>query len=151
MFFNYRCVIVSGYIWIEISLCFVYISTGHNFYDLLCNPTVSKLSHFWQTRQPRLIITISEKKFQTLFYLKFSFFTISVELYRYSWSCVQCCGTVTIYYGSGSGSGSDFWKVMVPVPVPVPTFEKLWFRFRFRFLLLKKLRFRFRFRFQVHI
>jgi hypothetical protein len=36
----------------------------------------------------------------------------------------QCCGTVTIYYGSGSGSGSDFWKVMVPVPVPVPTFEK---------------------------
>ncbi len=20
----------------------------------------------------------------------------------------QCCGTVTIYYGSGSGSGSDF-------------------------------------------
>ena len=45
----------------------------------------------------------------------------------------QCCGTVTIYYGSGSGSGSDFWKVMVPVPVPnfckvmvpVPTFEKV--------------------------
>ncbi len=37
----------------------------------------------------------------------------------------QCCGTVTIYYGSGSGFGSDFWKVMVPVPVPVPvpTFE----------------------------
>jgi len=59
----------------------------------------------------------------------------------------QCCGTVTIYYGSGSGSGSDFWKVMVPVPVPVLTFEKLWFRFRF--LLLKKLRFRFRF--QLHI
>ncbi len=24
----------------------------------------------------------------------------------------QCCGTVTIFYGSGS----DFWKVMVPVP-----------------------------------
>ncbi len=28
------------------------------------------------------------------------------------WSTVstgnQCCGTVTIYYGSGSGSGSDF-------------------------------------------
>ncbi len=46
-------------------------------------------------------------------------------------SFLQCCGTVTIYYGSGSGSGSDFWKVMVPVPVPVPTFEKLWFRFRF--------------------
>ncbi len=42
----------------------------------------------------------------------------------------QCCGTVTIFYGSGSGS--DFWKVMVPVPVP--TFEKLWFRFRFRLL-----------------
>ncbi len=59
----------------------------------------------------------------------------------------QCCGTVTINYGSGSGS--DFWKVMVPVPVPVTTFEKLWFRFRFRFLLLKKLRFRFRF--QLHI
>ncbi len=37
----------------------------------------------------------------------------------------QCCGTVTIYYGSGS----DFWKVMVPVPIP--TFEKFWFRFRF--------------------
>jgi hypothetical protein len=34
-------------------------------------------------------------------------------------SGVQCCGTVTIYYGSGS----DFWKVMVPVPVP--TFEKV--------------------------
>jgi hypothetical protein len=48
---------------------------------------------------------------------------------------IQCCGTVTICYGSGS----DFWKVMVPVP----TFEKLWFRF----LLLKKLRFRF----QLHI
>ena len=65
----------------------------------------------------------------------------------------QCCGTVTICYGSGSGSGSgsDFWKVMVPVPVPFPTFEKLWFRFRFRYLLLKKLRFRFRFRFQLHI
>ncbi len=57
----------------------------------------------------------------------------------------QCCGTVTIYYGSGS----DFWKVMVPVPVPVTTLEKLWFRFRF--LILKKLRFRFRFRFQLHI
>ncbi len=55
----------------------------------------------------------------------------------------QCCGTVTIYYGS------DFWKVMVLVSVPVPTFEKLWFRFRF--LLLKKFRFRFRFRFQLHI
>ncbi len=46
----------------------------------------------------------------------------------------QCCGTVTIFYGSGS----DFWKVMVPVPtfdkvmvpVPVPTFEKFQFRFR---------------------
>ncbi len=57
----------------------------------------------------------------------------------------QCCGTVTIFYGSGSGS--DFWKVTVPVPVR--TFEKLWFRFPF--LLLKKLRFRFRFRFQLHI
>ena len=50
--------------------------------------------------------------------------------------CVgQCCGPVTIYYGSGSGSGSDFLtsygsgygsgstsqKVTVPtVPVPVP-------------------------------
>jgi hypothetical protein len=55
----------------------------------------------------------------------------------------QCCGTVTIYYGSGSSSGSDFRKVMVPVPVP--TFEKLWFWF----LLLKKLRFRFRFRFRI--
>ncbi len=53
----------------------------------------------------------------------------------------QCCGTLTIFYGSGSGS--DFWKVMVPVPVP--TFEKLWFRFRL--LLFKKLRFRF----QLHI
>jgi hypothetical protein len=52
----------------------------------------------------------------------------------------QCCGTVTIFYGSGSGS--DFWKVMVPapvptfekvmvsVPVPVPTLEKLLFRFQ---------------------
>ncbi len=49
----------------------------------------------------------------------------------------QCCGNVTIFYGSGSGS--DFWKVMVPVPVPtfekvmvpvpVHTFEKLRFRF----------------------
>ncbi len=55
----------------------------------------------------------------------------------------QCCGTVTIFYGSGSGSGSNFWKVMVPVPtfknvmvpVPVPTFEKLRFRFQFRFQL----------------
>ncbi len=37
----------------------------------------------------------------------------------------QCCGTVTIFYGSGSD------------------FEKLWFRFRF--WLLKKLWFRFRF------
>jgi hypothetical protein len=36
-------------------------------------------------------------------------------------SFVQCCGTVTIYYGSGSGS--NFRKVMVPVPVP--TFEKV--------------------------
>jgi hypothetical protein len=41
----------------------------------------------------------------------------------------QCCGTVTIYYGSGSGSdfltsygsGSTSQKVTVPtVPVPVP-------------------------------
>ena len=38
-----------------------------------------------------------------------------------SYSSGQCCGTVTIYYGSGSGF--DFWKVMIPVPVP--TFEKL--------------------------
>ncbi len=54
----------------------------------------------------------------------------------------QCCGTVTILYGSGSGFGSDFRKVMVPVPVPtfkkvmvpvpVPTLEKLRFRFRFQ-------------------
>ncbi len=56
----------------------------------------------------------------------------------------QCCGTVTIFYGSGSCSGSYFWKVMVPVPaptfekvmvpvpVPVRTFEKLRFRFRFQ-------------------
>ncbi len=36
----------------------------------------------------------------------------------------QCCGTVTINYGSGSGS--DFWKVLVPVL----TFEKFWFRFQ---------------------
>ncbi len=40
----------------------------------------------------------------------------------------QCCGPVTIFYGSGS----EFWKVMVPVPFP--TSEKLWFRFRFLFL-----------------
>ncbi len=40
---------------------------------------------------------------------------------------VQCCGAVTIFYGSGSdfltsyGSGSTQQKVMVPtVPVPVP-------------------------------
>jgi hypothetical protein len=26
----------------------------------------------------------------------------------------QCCGTVTIFYGSGS----DFWQVPVPVPAP---------------------------------
>ena len=39
-------------------------------------------------------------------------------------SSKQCCGTVTIYYGSGS----DFWKVMVPVP----RVKKLRFlRFRF--------------------
>ncbi len=42
----------------------------------------------------------------------------------------QCCGPVTIFYGSGSGS--EFWKVMVRVPFP--TFEKLWFRFQFLFL-----------------
>ncbi len=50
----------------------------------------------------------------------------------------QCCGTVTIFYGSGS----NFWKVMVPVPVPtfetvmvpvpVSTYKKLRFRFRFQ-------------------
>jgi hypothetical protein len=34
----------------------------------------------------------------------------------------QCCGTVTIYYGSGSSSD-------------VPTFDKLWFRFRLIFRL----------------
>jgi len=34
------------------------------------------------------------------------------------WSRImQCCGTVTFYYGSGS----NFWKIMVPVP----TFEKV--------------------------
>ncbi len=53
-------------------------------------------------------------------------------------TATQCCGAVTIFYGSGS----DFWKFMVPVPVPtfekvmvpvpVPTFEKLRFRFRFQ-------------------
>ncbi len=77
-----------------------------------------------------------------LLYISFSCFFIWKE------NCMtvrQCCGTVTIYYGSGSGS--DFWKVMVPVPVP--TFERFWFRFRFRFLFLEKLRFRFRF--QLHI
>ncbi len=36
----------------------------------------------------------------------------------------QCCGTVTIFFGSGSdllksyGSGSDFCQDTVPVPVP---------------------------------
>jgi hypothetical protein len=52
----------------------------------------------------------------------------------------QCCGTVTIFYGSGS----DFWK--------------LWFRFRFQLLksygsgsYFEKLRFRFRVRFQLNI
>jgi hypothetical protein len=30
----------------------------------------------------------------------------------------QCCGTVTIYYGSGFGF--DFWQVTVPVLVPAP-------------------------------
>jgi len=35
----------------------------------------------------------------------------------------QCCGSVTIFYGSGSGF--DFEKVTVPVPVLVPTYEKL--------------------------
>jgi hypothetical protein len=43
-----------------------------------------------------------------------------------NWSPNQCCGTVTIFYGSGFGS--YFWKVM----------------FRFRFRLLKKLWFRFK-------
>ncbi len=52
----------------------------------------------------------------------------------------QCCGTVTIFYGSGSGSCfrkvlvpvpvPTFEKVMTPVPVTVPTFEKLRFRFQ---------------------
>jgi hypothetical protein len=28
--------------------------------------------------------------------------------YFYADQDTQCCGTVTIYYGSGSGSGSDF-------------------------------------------
>jgi hypothetical protein len=38
----------------------------------------------------------------------------------------QCCGTITIFYGSGSGS--DFRQVTVPVQ----TSDKLRFRFRFR-------------------
>jgi hypothetical protein len=59
----------------------------------------------------------------------------SISTYRLNF--YQCCGTVTIFYGSSS----DFWKVMVPVPtfekvmVPVSTFENLRFRFRFRFQL----------------
>ncbi len=80
--------------------------------------------------------------------LNFIFWSAGCSLLRaecFSCTLDQCCGTVTIYYGSGSGS--DFWKVRVPVSVPVPTFEKL--LFRFRFLLLKKLRFRFQF--QLHI
>jgi hypothetical protein len=54
---------------------------------------------------------------------------------------VQCCGTVTIFFGSGS----DF--VLVPVPVPVPTFEKVMVPVP----TFEKLRYRFRFRFQLHI
>ncbi len=43
---------------------------------------------------------------------------------KISWHCPfksrygQCCGTVTIFYGSGCGS--NFWKVTGPGPVPVP-------------------------------
>ncbi len=62
---------------------------------------------------------------------------------------VQCCGTVTIFYGSGSGS--YFWKVMVQVPVSVPTFEKVMVPVQVPVPTFKKLRFRFQFRFQLHI
>ncbi len=44
--------------------------------------------------------------------------SLQVQIFWNIWK-YQCCGTVTIFYGSGS----DFWKVMVPVPVP--TFEKV--------------------------
>jgi hypothetical protein len=51
---------------------------------------------------------------------------------------MQCCGTVTIFYGSGSPTFEKLNSVPVPnlekvlVPVPVPTLEKLRFRFQFQ-------------------
>jgi hypothetical protein len=62
------------------------------------------------------------------------FFWVMIADYLVEWIFMmltnQCCGIVTIFYGSGSdfwksyGSGSAYgsnlWKVMIPVPVTVP-------------------------------
>ncbi len=91
----------------------------------------------------RVLMTKIEKNLQLENKFSLSKTTIYLSLGLYKWrpSYRQCCGTVTIFYGSGS----YFWKVLVPVPVPTfekvmvpvpaPTFEKLRFRFRFRFQL----------------
>ncbi len=75
--------------------------------------------------------------------VKFIYCPQFLSLTHLSVFCRQCCGTVTIFYGSGSGS--DFWKVMVPVPVPVLTFEKVMVPVPVRVPTFGKLRFRFQF------
>ncbi len=54
------------------------------------------------------------------------------EICCYTYGFTQCCGTVTIFYGSGSGSDFEKLWFQVMVLVPVPSFEKLRFRFRFQ-------------------
>ncbi len=68
------------------------------------------------------LYVITEQNIWTLYKAFLKIFTVHYEIR----GSAQCCGTVTIFYGSGS----DFLKVMVPVPVS--NFEKLRFRFRFQ-------------------
>ncbi len=80
-----------------------HVSPGFNVTKVeLCDTFLTYLSH-------RKMISVSGN-LQCLYSLRFNILqcaNLNPDGQPYPYQ-EQCCGTVTIYYGSGSGSGSDF-------------------------------------------